>query len=33
MKLIPFYWIISKMCSIVFMLGRDAHMHAYQEIL
>jgi hypothetical protein len=31
MEFIPFLWSISKMCSIIFILGRDTHMNAYQN--
>jgi hypothetical protein len=31
MDFIPFKWSISKMCSVIFMLGCDAYMNAYQE--
>jgi hypothetical protein len=26
----PFLWSVREMCCIIFMLGRDAHMNAYQ---
>jgi hypothetical protein len=31
MEFIHFQWSISTMCSIIFMLGSDAHMNAYQD--